>query len=443
MFAAIPSPPKDILLGHLRQLKKDPARFMIKAAEFGDVSKISVLGKNVILLNHPDFIKQILQAEHQKFIKSPGYKPLRYLGGMGIFTSDGEQWLKQRKMYQPSLNYDSINKYVQNVEIATDQLIEEWTGLLKKSDTSIAVKQSISNLTLSILSKSLFSQEIKSDKLTYEAITKAMEWIGNRVLSQPFNVPYSWPFPSNIAFRKAVKTLDDLIFGIINERKKSQNHEDDLLSNFMKYSDSANSFSAKELRDEIMTIFIAGHESSANVLNWAIYELGKNPKIQAKVREEAKSILHESMSLTSVYELKYTKQVIDETMRLYPPIWHIGRQNIEIVKIGQYTFNPGTHFRVSPFVLQRDVRFWEAANVFDPNRFSAERKEYITAFSYFPFGAGPRLCAGKNFAMMEMMVIIAKLVTRFEWTCVNNNVEILPVMTLRPKQEIELKLNCL
>lgn len=434
-----PQPKGQFIIGHLNGFKNDPINFMLDSAEeHGDMVLFKLLNKKIYFINHPDHIKHVLQTNHKNYHKSPGYKPLRLLGGMGIFTSDGEKWLRQRKLYQPAFSHQSIQNYSDSVIKNTNELMDEWKAAVSAGQ-SINISRAMMKVTMGIISETLFSTRINYESHLWDSVSFALKWINDRALKNPFVWPANFPTAKNRKFHAAVQDLNELVYGIIAQKKENNTNENDLLSRFMNPDGDLQGLDPQELRDEVMTIFLAGHETSANVLMWTFYELCRHPEIEAKVSAEVGKIGNRELTYADLHDLQYTAQVLSETMRLYPPVWHLGRMNLEPDEIGGYEIPAGSHIRMSPLVLHRNKAFWENPNLFNPDRFSKENAANHAQFSFIPFGAGPRLCAGRNFAMMEMVLIVAKIMQQFKIDFNENyNVEMGPLMTLRPKDDIEM-----
>lgn len=440
-----PIPPGQPITGHLKGFKKDPINFMLdSASEYGDLIMFKLLNKKIYFLNHPDHIKHVLHANHKNYHKSPGYRPLRLLGGMGIFTSDGELWIKQRRLYQPAFSHASIKSYSTTVIENTNELIADWDKQ-NEAGKAINISRDMMKVTMGIISETLFSSRIDYQSSLWDAISYALKWINDRALKNPFVWPANWPTSANRKFHAAVAELDKLVYGIIDEKKRNNQNPNDLLSRFMSPGGDLEGLNPTELRDEVMTIFIAGHETSANVLMWVFYELAKHPEVEQLIFQEIEKLGDRELTYEDLHHLIYTTQVLNETMRLYPPLWHFGRMNLAPDKIGDYEIPTGSHIRFSPLVLHRHPDYWENPNVFDPERFlkrNGEEYEPVVPkpFTFIPFGAGPRLCAGRNFAMMEMVLILAKLVKAFKIIPGQTApIEMGPLMTLRPKEDVMIQ----
>ena len=443
MSMQIPPQPKGSpIIGHLKHFKNDPIHFMLDTSEqFGDIMLYKILNKKIYFINHPDYVKHVLQDNYKNYHKSPGYKPLRLVVGHGIFTSDGEEWLRRRKFYQPAFTKTAITSYVDTVTNQAKELVNSWPSESAEHG-QVNISNEMTRITMSIISETLFSTRISSGTSLWDDTTYALEWAGERALRRPFVMPPKWPSKKNRRFHHAVKSLDELIYGIIADKKKNNQNPDDLLSRFMNPEEKKlKPFTPQELRDEVMTIFLAGHETSANVLSWTFYEIARNQTIQDKLFEEVERFGDKPWQYEDLHQLTYTAQVLSESMRLYPPVWHMGRMNLEDDEIGGYKIPAGSHVRMSALTLHRSSHYWDEPEKFDPERFSSENAKKIDQYVYVPFGAGPRLCAGRNFAMMEMVFIVAEVIRKFELKFKGEAIEPAPKLTLRPSKDILLQLN--
>ena len=248
-------------------------------------------------------------------------------------------------------------------------------------------------------------------------------------------MPISWPTPNNKKFLAAVNSMDQMIYRIIEE-KKGDHNSNDLLTRFMNPEEGSVKLNPKSLRDEVMTIFLAGHETSANVLNWTFYMLASHSDIQEKVFQEITSIGDRPLAYDDLHSLIYTSQVLQETMRMYPPVWHYGRVTREADKVGGYDIPANTALRISPLTIHNRPEYWKNPEKFDPTRF--DNPQDIQAYTHIPFGSGPRLCAGRNFAMMEMLLIINEVVKTYKLSYVGEPIQMSPMITLRSKGDIQL-----
>lgn len=426
------------LTGHYGQFKRDPLGLLTQSSEdLGGVFALKAFNKPIYFVNSPELIEYVTLTNHKNFIKTPA-TPLRLILGDSIFTTDGEEWLKRRRLYQPALNNTSIRSYVSSVLEASNEMIDQIESTLKDKK-ELNISSLMTNVTVNVLGKTLFSTTLGFSQQLQDDIAIIMKWIGERRLRHPFVVPVNWPTSSNKKFHSALKNMDEMIYGIIEEKKKEASSSDDLLSKLMADEEGGNSkLNPKELRDEVMTIFLAGHETSANVLNWTFYMLAEHEVIQQKVFEEITMLGDKELVYEDLNKLQYTVQVLNETMRLYPPVWHFGRVNVEDDEIGGYHIPAGSAVRISPYTIQRNSRFWQNPDSFNPDRFEASKE--IKPYTFIAFGAGPRLCAGRNFAMMEMVFILVKTLRKYKLSFEGDPVQMAPLITLRSKEDIYL--NC-
>ena len=426
------------IIGHYKQFKKDPLSLLLSSSdELGDIFALKAFNKPIYFVNSPDLIEYVTQTNHTNYIKTPA-TPLRMILGDSIFTTDGEEWLKRRRLYQPALNNTSIRSYVSAVIEASNEMLNEiGSSLTEKSELNIS--KLMTNVTINVLGKTLFSATLGFNEQLQDDIAVIMHWIGERRLRHPFVVPVTWPTPANKKFHTALKNMDQMIYKIIEAKKNESSPSDDLLSKLMARGAEGNSnLNPKELRDEVMTIFLAGHETSANVLNWTFYMLAKHQEIQSRVFDEIALLEGGELVYEDLHKLQYTAQVLNESMRLYPPVWHFGRVNVEDDQIGGYHIPAGSAVRISPYAIQRKSALWPNPNTFNPDRFESSKK--IQPYTFIAFGAGPRLCAGRNFAMMEMVFILVKTIRKYRLTFEGDPIDTLPLITLRSKGDIHL--NC-
>jgi cytochrome P450 len=397
--------------------------------------------RKIAVLNDPECIRHVLQENNRNYVKSFGYDPLKLLLGNGLLTSEGDFWRQQRRMAQPSFHKEKLAAIVDTMITSTGLMLQRWEKL---EGVELNISAEMNRIALDIVSKSLFISNVEDeiDKIS-TWVTVAIEEGAERIRN-PFKLPMWIPTPSNLKQNKAVKVLDDVITGIIENRRNEGKQYDDLLSMLMdaRDEDTGEGMSTRQLRDEVMTIFIAGHETTANALTWAFYVLAQNPEIEKKLQEEIDTVLQgKPVSFENLRSLAYTRMVIDETLRLYPPAWIIGRKNVEDDEIAGFHIPAGTNCLIPTLCLHRSPKYWKDPLKFDPERFSPEKVKEQKKFTYFPFGGGPRLCIGNNFALMEMQVVLASVMQRYRFELKDKTpIELDPLITLRPKQNVYLKL---
>jgi cytochrome P450 len=425
------------LIGNYRQFKKNPIDLLLTASEeLGDLFMLKAMNKPIYFVNSPEFIEYVTKTNYTNYIKTPA-TPLRKILGDSIFTTDGEEWLQRRRMYQPALNNTAIRSYFSLIDNCIEGMMDRINDSLHKSD-QVNITQLMTDVTVSILGKTLFSIDMELGSHVYDDIATIMEWIGDRRLRHPFVVPLAIKTHRNRKFLNAVASMDGFIYDIIHEKQKTSSGNEDLLSRFMQNEEfDGQKISSKSLRDEAMTIFLAGHETSANVLNWTFYLLAIHSEVQHKVYSEIKAMGEQSLSYEDIRKFPYLIQVLNESMRMYPPVWHFGRVAEKDDYIGEYFVPAGTAVRISPMTIQYNTRYWKNPEKFDPERFQDPTS--IDPFVYIPFGAGPRLCAGRNFAMMEMIMIIVRVIRDYQLSYSGAPVEMLPLTTLRSKGDIMLQ----
>jgi cytochrome P450 len=359
---------------------------------------------------------------------------------MGLLTADGDTWLRQRRIAQPAFHRQKIAALSGVMVRAALDLADAWRAPAE-SGRSIDVAAEMMRLTLRIAGETLLSTDVSGDADTVgRAVTTVLEDSPNRIY-RSLSVPLFIPTRKNREVLAAMKALDAVVFRMIGERRRGGGPED-LLSMLLQARDetTGEGMSDKQLRDEVMTIFLAGHETTANALAWTWYLLSKYPAAYRELRRELDTVLGgRPPGLDDIPRLKYTTMVIEESMRLYPPVWIFTRAAREPDVIGGYPIPAGSYVFTSPYVSHRNPVFWENPEGFDPERFAEGRASSLPRFVYFPFGGGPRQCIGNTFAMMETMLVLAALAQRYRLDLVQGaRVEPEPVVTLRPRSGIPM-----
>ena len=442
----LPPGPKAIpLLGNILDFPKDPTGFMMKSTlEFGDTVYFWALHLKYIMVNHPEGIKHVLQENNKNYTKGIGYKPLKLFLGNGLLTTDDPSWLKHRRLIQPHFNRESIANYADVVIESAIKMVNNWE---KESEIAsvINISQEMIYITSQIVGKTLLSSDVgNEDSNFWRSMDYALEYVNNRTRTNPFNLPSWFPLPDNYKYAKAIRILDSFIYGVIKKRRADSLERNDLLSALLTAKDEKTGLGIndRQLRDEILTFFVAGHETSANGLTWALYLLSKHPEVQEKLNNELKTVLDgRTPNFMDLHSLTYTMQVIQESLRLYPPVWIMGRQTIKEDSVRGHYIPPHTDIMISPYVLHRHPDYWKDPDVFDPDRFSPENVKNHIPYAYIPFGGGPRLCVGQNFALMEMVLVLAIIAQKYSVKLTGNqNVELGPYITLRPKEDLMMKL---
>lgn len=429
-----PSVKSGIFGGHFLQFRRDPTGFFQRLAALGDVTSYTMGGQTGFFLNHPDLTRDLLITNNAKFIKGRALQRAKKLLGEGLLTSEGEAHLRQRRMIQPAFHREKIKAYAEWMTFYAAQMADEW-----KDGEARDVDREMMRLTLQIVGKTLFSVNVtdEADEIG-AALTTIIDMFNYMLL--PFSeLLEKLPIPQVRRFNRAKETLDSTIYGIIGERRKSGEDTGDLLSMLLQAQDeeSGGKMTDEQVRDECLTIFLAGHETTANALTWTFYLLSQNPEKEAKLREELGQVLQNGRlpTIEDLPDLKYTESVLAESMRLFPPAWAIGRLSTEEHEFGGYEMPKGTLVITSPFVAHRDRRFWTDAETFLPERWETQSiKEAEKKYIYFPFSSGARGCIGEGFAWMEGILLVATLAKKWKLKLSpEQKIGLNPLMTLRPK----------
>ena len=433
----IPGPRGLSTIGSIIEYSQKPLEFSTRCAhEYGDVVFLSLGPIRMYLFNHPSLIEEVLSKQNQNFIKDISYRVLKGVFGDGLLLSDGELWKRHRRLMQSAFNSDRIATYASTIVADTAQMLTKWQpGKIRD------VHQEMSQLTVKVITQAMFGVDVTETALE---IGEALDTIMLNYFHQAetsFLLPTWLPTSSNRKAHQATKRLNEIVYAIIDQRRKVP--KDDLLSKMLQVQDEDGSqLTHQELRDEVMTLLLAGHETTANALTWTLMLLAQNPEAEAKLREEVQSVLGERLpTIADIPQLRYTEMVIKESMRLYPPAWTLGREVTHDCQIGNYRLNRGATVYVSQWVVHRDPRFFQNPEQFCPERWQDNLEQRLPRCTYFPFGAGPRVCIGKVFAMMEATLILAMIAQKFRLTLVPHHpIELLPSITLRPKQGVKMLL---
>jgi cytochrome P450 len=434
LTAQKPRGPRNLpVIGNLAAFRAKPLQFFTRVArEYGDVSFFRLANQNVYLVNHPDLVREILVANQVNFTKSRVLQRARVLLGDGLLTSEGSLHVRQRRLVQPAFHRDRLAAYGAAMSEAAVRLRERWTDGGK-----VEVSEEMMRLTLSIVGKTLFSADMESEASEIgEALTTVLK------MFQMLMIPFSeylekLPLPAVRRFEKARARLDQTIYGLIHERRKSGEDTGDLLSMLLlaRDEDGSGSMTDVQVRDEALTLFLAGHETTANALTWTWYLLSQNPECEARLHQEIDSVLAGRIpEMADLPQLRYTEMVFAEAMRLYPPAWAIGRMSKESFQLGGIEIGAKSICILSPYVIQRDARWFPDPERFDPERWTPEAREARPKFSYFPFGGGARVCIGERFAWMEGVLVLAAVAQKWKLRLdPRQRVEPLPLITLRTK----------
>lgn len=400
---------------------------------------------------HPAHNKHVLQDNNRNYTKLPNPTNglLVPIVGHGLLTSDGDFWLRQRRLAQPAFHRRRIAGFARTMTDAAARMLEQWPADAKSGRT-VDVARDMMRLTLEIAGKTLFSVDLTRDAETVGRAFAAVNRQFRNFSSHPFGIYLintSW-LPGTRRFLHNVAQLDEVVHAIIarrrRQREQGRGQTQDLLDMLMDARDeeTGEGMSDRQLRDEVMTIMLAGHETTANALAWTFYLLAKHPPVQARLEEEVDDILAErTPTFQDVSELTYTTMVLKESLRLYPPAYLLTRTAQDEDKIGGFDVEPGAILTLSPYFTHRHPDFWNDPEHFDPQRFSPQRKAERPRYAYMPFGGGPRMCIGSNFAMTEATLILAMVAQRYRLRLASDRpVQTEPLITLRPRGGIPMKI---
>ena len=434
-----PSPPGKPFVGHLLEFRHDPPNLLSRFAnEYGDIVHFRLGPQDLYLLNHPDYIRDVLVTHNRNFVKSRGLEMAKKFLGESLLTSEGEYHRRQRRLAQPAFHRQRINSYAL---VMTDYAVrtrDRW-----ENGETLDIWQEMMRLTLAIVGKTLFDADVEAEATEIgKALTDVMQ-LFERITNPLSGLLDKLPLPANIRWIKAKARLDSTIYRVINERRASGEDRGDLLSMLLLAQDEegdGDSMTDEQLRNEAMTLFIAGHETTANALTWTWYLLSQHPDVEAQLHEEIASVLGDAVPTASdVPRLPYTEMVFAESMRLYPPAWTLGRRVLNDYQIGQYIVPTNAIVLMSPWVMHHDARYFPDPFKFDPQRWTPEARESRPKFSYFPFGGGPRVCIGEQFAWMEGILLIASLAQRWRMRLSpGHRVEAKAMVTLRPRYGMKM-----
>jgi cytochrome P450 len=414
--------------GAVRELVRSPHRFFLKLTrEYGDIVQYRVTPEPAYLINHPDFVQHVLVSNGRNYNKDTHLNKymLQAITGQGLLTSENPLWRQQRRLIQPAFHQKSLAKFVSLIQDATSQTLARLTTYAATNEP-FDMAQEMMQLTLNIVSRALFGYDIDQQaSLVGEAINTLIEIAK----------------PKQQRFQEMLKVLDEVVYNIIQQRRQQPHSEQlDLLDMLIqaRYAETGEGMSDQQIRDEVMSLLVAGHETTANTLSWLWYLLAQHPAVVAKIEAEIDGLLDCRFPTISDFpRLTYSNKVIKESMRLYPSAWSISRRALADDNIGGYHIPAGAIVALSPYTLQRHPTFWPEPETFDPERFAPEQEVRRHRYAYIPFGAGARKCIGDQLALMESIIILPMTLQKFRLQLVPNHpIEEHALVTLRPKYGI-------
>jgi len=433
-----PGPPPSFGRALFGPFRRDPLKFFSDVArDYGDIASLQLFNFRTIFINHPDMIEDVLVTNARKFHKGRVLQANKRLFGEGLLTSEGETWLRQRRLAQPAFHRARIAAYGETMTRFVERASAQWRNGEQRD-----IHAEMMAITLQIVGKTLFNADVTGDARevgeTLEILLKMAANFGRTIF-----VPLWVPTPRNLRARMGIRRIERIIYRIIAERRASGRDTGDLLSMLLAVQDEDGSrMNDRQLRDETITLFLAGHETTANALSWTWWLLAQNPRVESRFHEELHGVLGgRAPTIDDLPRLAYTNHVLTESLRLYPPAWGIARLTMEPHEIAGYRILPGNGVACAQWTVHRDPRWFDSPEEFRPERWEDGLAKRLPRFAYFPFGGGPRQCIGNTFALMEAALVLATIAQKFRFRVVPGHpVETLPSITLRPKHGIQVTL---
>jgi cytochrome P450 len=414
----------------------DPLKYFTGLVrEYGDFIGMRIFNFRILLINHPDAIENVLVTYPRKFVKGRVLQANKRVFGRGLLTSEGDFWLRQRRLAQPAFHRARIAGYASTMVEYAERLLDEWQDGEERD-----IHKEMMRLTLQIVGKTLFDADVESDAQDIGRSLELLLELGAN-FRRTVLVPQWIPTPTNLRLERAIRRIERVLYRIIAEKRASGRDAGDLLSMLLAAQDEDGSrMTDKQLRDEAITLFLAGHETTANALSWTWWLLAQNPAVEAKLHAELRAVLGgRAPSLDDLPKLAYTNHVITESMRLYPPAWGSARTAIEDHEIAGYTVPRGSGVSFAQWTVHRDARWYEAPEEFRPERWEGDLLKRLPRFAYFPFGGGPRQCIGNTFALMETALVLATIAQQYRFRLVEGHPVVpLASITLRPRYGVRV-----
>jgi cytochrome P450 len=431
-----PGPSEGLKRWSLGPLNNNPLEYFMKIArDFGDIAGLRVLNFKTLFINHPDLIEEVLVTNARRYIKGRVLRANRHVFGEGLLTSEGDFWLRQRRLAQPAFHRARIASYAATMVEYTERLLEAWRGGEERD-----AHQEMMRLTLQIVGKTLFDADVESDARDVGKSLELLLEIGANFRRTIF-VPQWLPTPANLRIKREVAQIEKILYRIIAERRASGRDAGDLLSMLLAAQDEDGSkMTDRQLRDETITLFLAGHETTASTLSWTWWLLAQNPAVEKKLHAELDAVLGgRAPVFDDLPKLVYAGHVITESLRLYPAAWGMARLVAENHEIAGYPMKKGMGVAMAQWVVHRDPRWYDAPEEFRPERWEGDLMKRLPRFAYFPFGGGPRQCIGNSFALMESTLVLATIARRFRLRLVAGHPVVpLASITLRPRHGVKV-----
>jgi cytochrome P450 len=423
-------------LAALRAFRSDPLGLLERLAALGDAVRLRIPGSDAFLLNHPDLVRDVLVTEHRAFHKGPTIQAAKMLLGESLLTSEDERHLRQRRLIQPMFHHERIAGYARAMVRRAEEATNRWP-----EGGEIDARAEMASLTLAIVGETLFGADVDADSSarTTLALTETLSMF-DRVYSPVFRLLVRLPTPTMRRYRRVERDLNEVVGELISRRRAEGVDGDDLLSLLLRAHEGGVSLSDEQVRDEALTLFLAGHETTANALAWTWWLLSRNPQAEDRLHAALDGALGgRAPCVEDLPRLPYARAILSESIRLRPPAWAIGRRAIRDVRIGDVAIRAGSVVVVSPWLLHHDERWWPEPEAFRPERWAEAPGAERPRFAYLPFGAGPRVCVGEPFAWMEGVLLLATIASRWRLRLAPDAVvEPQAVVTLRPRQGLPM-----
>ncbi len=422
-------------------MQRDPLHFLMSLySEYGDVVRFRFGPEVLYLISHPRDLKRVFQENGKNYTKQTRvWQKLAPVFGRGLLTNDGDSWLRQRRIAQPAFHHERVAAIAAIVSGATAARLKQW-----QRHSTVDVLAEMMELTLDILTEALFGLDWKTESRRFsEAVNVVLHHINAQTRSILYYIPTAVPIPANLRFVRALHTVHEMVGRIIQDRRRSGGDRGDLLSFLMNARDAetGETMSDAQLMDEIKTFLVAGHETTANALAWTFFLLGKQPQTRRALTQEVARLSSRAPTLQDLPQLQLTGRVLRESMRLYPPVWFLGRRATQPDRLGEHALPAGAIVMPSFYVTHHRSDIWSDPEGFDPDRFLPDRFSPLPAFSFVPFGGGPRQCIGNEFALLEMQIVVAMLHQQTHLELLPEQVvEPEPAVTLRIKNGIKMRL---
>ncbi len=424
-------------LGAIPDMARDPLAFLLNAAlTHGRLVRLELGPRRMYLATHPDDLQYILVDNQRNFRKGPSYDAVRPMLGQGLVTAEGDAWLRQRRLMQPAFHRHQIANMGAVMVEATAERFPVWDAAARAA-APIDLAAEMMTITQTVIVRTMFGASLGADTARLaQAFDQIVAYLSGLLLA-PIAVPLSWPTPRNRSFRAALALVEKTVYGFIEQRRQSADLGSDLLGMLLSARDAATGegMAPRQIRDEVLTIFFAGHETTATTLSWLWHELGRHPEVTERVYAEIDAVAGgRPVTPADLAQMPYGRQVIDEALRLYPPAWVLARDMANADEVGGYTLPAGSSLLFSPYVTHRLPEFWPEPARFDPERFAPGASEGRHRYAYLPFIHGPRQCIGNTFALMEAQLVLATMAQRYHLRP-QPGVEVRPEAqaTLRPK----------